>query len=110
LTAALTAAERGASVLMLTKGHAPDSSSWHAQGGIATALGDDDTTALHAIDTEWPPRLVSDQRGPGSDRRGPERVRELIKIGVPLDPDLSMEAGTLGGGFPAWKARPRVGP
>jgi L-aspartate oxidase len=37
---------------MLTKGHAPDSSSWHAQGGIAGAIGDDDTAELHAIDTE----------------------------------------------------------
>jgi L-aspartate oxidase len=52
LTAALTAAERGARVLVLTKGHAPDSSSMYAQGGIAGAVGDDDTAALHAVDTE----------------------------------------------------------
>jgi L-aspartate oxidase len=94
LTAALTAAERGASVLMLTKGHAPDSSSWHAQGGIATALGDDDTTALHAIDTEVAGRdLCRTSAVRVLTEEGPERVRELIKIGVPLDPDLSMEGG-----------------
>ena len=94
LTAALTCAERGASVLMLTKGHAPDSSSWHAQGGIATALGDDDTTALHAIDTELAGRdLCRTSAVRVLTEEGPERVRELIKIGVPLDPDLSMEGG-----------------
>ena len=94
LTAALTAAEQGAGVLMLTKGHAPDSSSWHAQGGIATALGDDDTTALHAIDTELAGRdLCRTSAVRVLTEEGPERVRELIKLGVPLDPDLSMEGG-----------------
>jgi L-aspartate oxidase len=79
---------------MLTKGHAPDSSSWHAQGGIATALGDDDTTALHAIDTELAGRdLCRTSAVRVLTEEGHERVRELIKLGVPLDPDLSMEGG-----------------
>jgi L-aspartate oxidase len=94
LTAALAAAERGAQVLMLTKGHAPDSSSWHAQGGIATALGNDDTTALHAVDTEIAGRdLCRTSAVRVLTEEGPERVRELITIGVPLDPDLSLEGG-----------------
>ena len=94
LTAALTCAGRRARVLVLTKGHAPDSSSWHAQGGIATALGDDDTTALHAIDTELAGRdLCRTSAVRVLTEEGPERVRELIKLGVPLDPDLSMEGG-----------------
>ncbi len=94
LTAALVAAERGASVLMLTKGHAPDSSSWHAQGGIAGAIGDDDTAALHAGDTE---RAGRDLCRPSAVHvlveEGPERVRELITMGVPFDPELSLEGG-----------------
>jgi len=94
LTAALTAAEHGASVLVLTKGHAPDSSSWHAQGGIAGAIGDDDTAGLHAVDTERAGRHLC---RPSAVRilteEGPERVRELITMGVPFDPELSLEGG-----------------
>ena len=94
LTAALTAAEQGGRVMMLTKGHAPDSSSWHAQGGIAGAIGDDDTTALHGIDTERAGRelcRVSAVRVLVEE--GPERVHELIAMGVPFDPELSLEGG-----------------
>jgi L-aspartate oxidase len=94
LTAALTAAELGASVLMVTKGHAPDSSSWHAQGGIAGAIGDDDTAALHAVDTE---RAGRDLCRPSAVRvlveEGPDRVRALIALGVPFDPELNLEGG-----------------
>jgi L-aspartate oxidase len=94
LTASLTAAREGARVLMLTKGHAPDSSSWHAQGGIAGAIGDDDTAALHAVDTE---RAGRDLCRASAVRvlveEGPERVRELIAMGVPFDPELSLEGG-----------------
>ena len=94
LTAALTAAGQGAQVLMLTKGHAPDSSSWHAQGGIAGAVGDDDTATLHAVDTE---RAGRDLCRPSAVRvlteEGPERVRDLIALGVPFDPELSLEGG-----------------
>jgi L-aspartate oxidase len=94
LTAALTAAGRGARVLMLTKGHAPDSSSWHAQGGIAGAVGDDDTATLHAVDTE---RAGRDLCRPSAVRvlteEGPDRVRDLIALGVPFDPELSLEGG-----------------
>ncbi len=94
LTAALTADEHGASVLMLTKGHSVDSSSWHAQGGIAAAIGADDTADLHAVDTE---RAGRDLCRPSAVRalveEGPERVRELIRLGVPFDPELSLEGG-----------------
>ncbi|HEX7490605.1 MAG TPA: FAD-dependent oxidoreductase [Candidatus Limnocylindrales bacterium] len=94
LTAALDAAELGASVQMLTKGHAPDSSSWHAQGGIAGAIGDDDTAALHAIDTERAGReLCRPSAVQVLVEEGPERVRELIAMGVPFDPEMSLEGG-----------------
>jgi L-aspartate oxidase len=94
LTAALEAAGRGAEVMMLTKGHAPDSSSWHAQGGIAGAIGDDDTADLHAIDTERAGRELCRQSAVRVlVEEGPERVRELITMGVPFDPELSLEGG-----------------
>ncbi len=94
LTTALVAAEKGARVTLLTKGHAPDASSWHAQGGIAGAIGDDDTADLHAMDTE---RAGRDLCRPSAVRvlveEGPERVRELVTMGVPFDPELNLEAG-----------------
>ncbi len=94
LTAALTAAEHGAGVLMLTKGHAPDSSSWHAQGGIAGAIGDDDTAELHAVDTERAGRELCRQSAVRVlVEEGPQRVRELIALGVPFDPELNLEGG-----------------
>ncbi len=94
LTAALTAATRGGRVMVLTKGHAPDSSSMHAQGGIAGAVGDDDTAALHAVDTERAGReLCRPSAVKVLTEEGPERVRELIAMGVPFDPELSLEGG-----------------
>ena len=51
LSAALAAAEAGATVLLLTAGALLSGSSPWAQGGIAAALGADDDPALHAADT-----------------------------------------------------------
>ena len=94
LTAALTAAEHGARVLILTKGHAPDSSSWHAQGGIAGAVGNDDTATLHAVDTERAGRgLCRPSAVRVLTEEGPARVRDLVALGVPFDPELSLEGG-----------------
>ncbi len=117
LTAALAAAERGASVLMLTKGHAPDSSSWHAQGGIAGVMGDDDTADLHAIDTETAGR---DLCRPSAVRvlveEGPDRIRELMALGVPFDPELNLEGGhsrrrvsSVDGAATGWAVTSRLG-
>ena len=96
LTAALTAAERGARVLLLVKGPiaAALSSSWFAQGGVAAVQGPDDDAALHIEDT-----LVA---GRGLCRRSavetlvheiPARVAELRAWGVPFDDDLGLEGG-----------------
>jgi L-aspartate oxidase len=117
LTAALTAAAGGAAVLMLTKGHAPDSSSWHAQGGIAGATGDDDTAALHAVDTE---RAGRELCRPSAVRvlteEGPDRIRELMAMGVPFDPELSLEGGhsrrrvsSVDGAATGWAVTSRLG-
>jgi L-aspartate oxidase len=64
------------------------SSMW-AQGGIAAAVGEGDSTAKHAADTidagcgivdPAVARLVADE--------GPDRIRDLLSYGVPFDRDL----------------------
>ena len=64
------------------------SSVW-AQGGIAAAVGEGDSTGKHAADTiaagagtvdEKIARLVADE--------GPDRIRDLLAYGVPFDRDL----------------------
>ncbi len=96
LTAALTAADGGARVLLLVKGRISDaaSSSWLAQGGVAAVRGADDDLALHVEDT-----LIA---GRGLCRRSavetlvqeiPDRVAELAGWGVPFDDDLGLEGG-----------------
>ena len=51
LSAALAAADAGASVLVLAKASHTSSNSYAAQGGVAAAVGPDDDPALHAADT-----------------------------------------------------------
>ncbi len=51
LSAALAAADRGAAVTLLTAGALLSGSSPWAQGGIAAAVGEDDSPARHAADT-----------------------------------------------------------
>ncbi len=79
---ALEAAEHG-SVTVLTKHHLSDSASAVAQGGIAAVLGEQDTLESHVRDTL--------RAGAGLCREdvvritvseGPERVRELERLGV----------------------------
>ena len=50
-TAALRAARAGASVLCVTKSDFASANTSWAQGGVAAALRDDDSAALHAADT-----------------------------------------------------------
>src|SRR5262245_45914144 len=82
---ALRCAEHGR-VLLVTKDQLPESSSRYAQGGIASVWGEDDTFESHIEDT-----LTA---GAGLCRRdavetvvheGPDRVREVIKLGVHFD-------------------------
>ncbi|HEX7242717.1 MAG TPA: L-aspartate oxidase [Longimicrobiaceae bacterium] len=82
LTFALKAA-RFATVVVVTKKERPESSTNYAQGGIAAVFGADDSYALHVEDT-----LVAGAGLCHPDavealvREGPERVRELIAVGV----------------------------
>ncbi len=94
LTAALTAAARGAGVTVLSKGPLDVSASWLAQGGVAAVQDPDDSSELHVRDTL--------EAGRGLCRRSavevlvhesPARVAELRAMGVPFDDDLALEGG-----------------
>src|SRR5215468_474255 len=86
-------------VLVLTKADPTESNTGYAQGGIAAALGDDDSPAIHAADTiragdglcdEAAVRVLVEE--------GPQYVRELIDWGTRFElnsngqPALSLEA------------------
>lgn len=88
LYTSLAASRAGGSVTVLTKHTMMDTSTDKAQGGIAAALGDNDSPMLHQEDTlvagaglcdvEAVATLVSE---------GPSRVRELIELGAIFDCD-----------------------
>lgn len=77
---------RDGRVMMLTKGHPLQSSSIHAQGGVAVALSEEDDVAIHLTDTL--------KAGHGLCRpdavrvlveEGPARIQELIRWGAKFD-------------------------
>jgi L-aspartate oxidase len=64
------------------------SSMW-AQGGIAAAVGEGDSTAKHAADTiEAGGGIVDRQVAHVVADEGPDRIRDLLSYGVPFDRDL----------------------
>ena len=85
LSAALAAAGRG-QVILTAKSDASESNTTYAQGGVAAALGDDDTAELHVEDTLLAGGGLCD---PGAVRllveEGRDRCRELIGMGVEFD-------------------------
>ena len=94
LSAALTAADAGASVVVLAKASHTSSNSYAAQGGVAAAVDPDDDPALHAADT------LSAGRGlcrPGAvellTADAPARIAELRRLGVRFDDGLGREGG-----------------
>ncbi len=94
LTAALTAADGGACVLVLAKGAVDSSNSWAAQGGVAAAVGPDDDPSLHAADTLAAGRgLCRDSAVDLLTREAPERISELVDLGVEFDEGLAREGG-----------------
>ena len=85
LRAAIELSQKGC-VLVLTKGHPLQSSSIHAQGGVAVAMSEEDDVSIHLTDTL--------KAGHGLCRKeavrvlveeGPERIQELIKWGAKFD-------------------------
>lgn len=94
LSAALAAADAGASVRVLAKASYTSSNSYAAQGGVAAALGPDDDPSLHAADTlaagrglcrPSAVRLLTDE--------APARIAELRGLGVRFDDGLGREGG-----------------
>jgi L-aspartate oxidase len=93
LYAALTAAEE-ADVLLLAKGPVAASNSWQAQGGVAAALAEDDTPALHAEDTFRAGRgLCRESAVRMLTEEAPARIDDLVELGVEFDDDLGREGG-----------------
>ncbi len=85
LYTALLAKEQG-SVLIITKGSIDDCNTKHAQGGIAAAIGRHDSPQRHFQDTiaagdglcnEEAVRILVDE--------APDRIADLVKLGVPFD-------------------------
>ncbi len=77
---------RSGRVLVLTKGHPLQSSSIHAQGGVAVAMSEEDDVAIHLTDTlkaghglcrKEAVRLLVEE--------GPQRIQELIDWGAKFD-------------------------
>lgn len=104
LSFAIKAAKYG-SVALITKKSRPESSTNWAQGGIAAVFGADDSPALHMEDT-----LVAGAGLCHPDavdvlvREGPERVRELMQLGV----DFTREHGGLSLGLEGGHSRRRI--
>ncbi len=85
LTCALRCAAAG-SVLLVTKDRLPESSSQYAQGGIASVWSPDDTFESHIADTLGAGAGLCHQDVVETVvREGPERVRDLIDLGVRFD-------------------------
>ena len=93
LFAALCAASEG-SVLVLTKGPLLASTSSLAQGGIAAAVGEDDSATMHAEDTVRTGRGLSRPSAVAAlTGEAPARIRDLVELGVEFDDDLGLEGG-----------------
>jgi len=93
LFAALCAAAEG-EVLVVTKGPLLWTSSLLAQGGIAAALGDDDSPALHAEDTLRTGRgLCRPSAVTVLTEEAPARIQDLVELGVDFDDGLGLEGG-----------------
>ncbi|QWT23634.1 L-aspartate oxidase [Subtercola sp. PAMC28395] len=99
-------ASRTHDVTLITKAELGESNTRYAQGGVAAALFVDDSVESHVHDT-----LVA---GAGLNRRsavevlcaeGPERIRDLISLGVEFD---RSEGGELAAGLEAAHSHPRI--
>jgi L-aspartate oxidase len=94
LYGALTAAAEGAEVVLLSKGSLFSSNSYMAQGGVAAALGEDDTPELHAIDTATAGRgLCRESAVRLLTEDAPARIADLEHLGVEFEPGLAREGG-----------------
>lgn len=85
LFAALEASKHG-SVIVLTKGSIQDTNTLLAQGGIAAAIGRDDSPEIHMQDTIKAGAGLSDPSAVEVlTAEGPSRINDLIKLGISFD-------------------------
>ena len=93
LFAALCAASDGR-VLVLAKGPLLASTSSLAQGGIAAAVGEDDSPSLHAEDTLVTGRRIARPSAVAAlTGEAPARIRDLVELDVEFDVGLGLEGG-----------------
>ncbi len=100
LYAAIQAADRGASVVLVSKGSLRTSNSFFAQGGVAAAIGPDDDPRLHLADTLLVGRGLCDPAAVEVlVEEGPGRIADLERLGVAFDRDANgrLELGREGG-------------
>ncbi len=100
LFAALTAAEAGARVALVSATPLAQTASYWAQGGIAAALAPDDSPELHQQDTERAGRAMTRAGAAHTlTTEAADRVRDLERLGVAFDADrfgnlaLGLEGG-----------------
>ncbi|TET66654.1 MAG: FAD-dependent oxidoreductase, partial [Dehalococcoidia bacterium] len=85
LYTALLAKEQG-SVLVITKGSIDDCNTKYAQGGIAAAIGRNDSPELHFRDTIGAGAGLCDEEAVRIlVNEAPARIAELVYFGVPFD-------------------------
>src|SRR5215470_10880275 len=85
LRAAIALADRGRA-LVLTKAEPAESNTGYAQGGVAAAIGDDDSPVLHEADTMRAGDGLCDEEAVRvCVEEGPGYVRELIEWGARFD-------------------------
>lgn len=92
-------ASRFGKVILISKDSLQTSSSFWAQGGIASVMDEDDSTDLHYADTmKVGLGLNNEEAVKTLVTEGPERIRDLIKLGLNFDKtgerfSLGMEGG-----------------
>jgi L-aspartate oxidase len=86
LYVALRAHEQGLRPTIVTKGGLTESNTRYAQGGIAAAIGPDDTTELHRRDTVRAGAGIVDLAAAQVlTSEAPQRIADLVRYGVPFD-------------------------
>ncbi len=85
LYSALLAKEHG-SVIIITKGHIEECNTRYAQGGIAAAIGKNDSPEMHYEDTiKAGAGLCDPEAVKILVNEAPDRISDLIRFGVPFD-------------------------
>ncbi|MCI4328918.1 MAG: L-aspartate oxidase, partial [Thermoplasmata archaeon] len=86
LYVALRARQVGLDPTIITKSRLEESNTRYAQGGIAAALGADDSIALHLRDTvRAGDGLVNPAAARCLTAEAPARIADLVRFGVPFD-------------------------